>query len=58
MNMESFGTGRHGEAVSVYTLENKTGAKVRVTDYGATLVSIMVPDKMAICRMCCLVLIM
>ncbi len=45
MNMESFGTGRHGEAVSVYTLENKTGAKVRVTDYGATLVSIMVPDK-------------
>ena len=45
MYKESFGTGRHGEAVSVYTLENKTGMKVRVTDYGATLVSIIVPDK-------------
>lgn len=45
MYKESFGTGRHGEAVSVYTLENKTGMKARVTDYGATLVSIIVPDK-------------
>lgn len=45
MKKESFGTGRQGEAVSVYTIGNKGGAKVRVTDYGATLVSIIVPDR-------------
>lgn len=45
MYKESFGTSKHGEAVTVYTLENKTGSKVRITDYGATLVSIIVPDK-------------
>ena len=45
MNKESFGTSRQGEAVSVYMLENKKGSKVRVTDYGAALVSIIVPDK-------------
>lgn len=45
MKKESFGTGRTGEAVSVYTLENQSGARVRVTDYGAALVSIFVPDR-------------
>lgn len=45
MTKESFGTSRRGEAVFVYTLENKSGAKVRVTDYGAALVSVVVPDK-------------
>lgn len=45
MYKESFGTSKHGEAVTVYTLENKSGAKVRVTDYGAALVSIFVPDR-------------
>lgn len=42
---ESFGTSKDGEAVSVYLLQNKNGVKVRVTDYGAALVSIIVPDK-------------
>ena len=42
---ESFGTSKQGEAVSVYLLKNKNGMKVRVTDYGASLVSIIVPDK-------------
>ncbi len=45
MYKESFGTSKRGEAVSVYLLENKNGASVRVTDYGAALVSIIVPDK-------------
>ena len=45
MNKESFGTSKQGEAVSVYMLENEKGSKVRVTDYGAALVSIIVPDK-------------
>lgn len=34
-----------GRSIFVYTLENKSGAKVRVTDYGAALVSIIVPDR-------------
>lgn len=42
---ESFGTSKNGEAVSVYLLQNKNGMKVRVTDYGASLVSIIVPDR-------------
>lgn len=45
MNKESFGTSRKNEAVSVYTIENAGGAKVRITDYGAALVSIIVPDR-------------
>ncbi len=45
MYQESFGTSSRGEAVSVYTLENKGGRQVRVTDYGAALVSILVPDR-------------
>ncbi len=45
MNKESFGTSKDGRAVFVYTLENKAGMKVRVTDYGAALVSIVVPDR-------------
>lgn len=45
MKKESFGTSKSGEAVSVYTIANKNGASVRVTDYGAALVSIIVPDK-------------
>lgn len=45
MNKESFGTSRKNEAVSVYTIENASGAKVRITDYGAALVSIIVPDR-------------
>ncbi len=45
MNKESFGTSRQGEVASVYTLENANGMKVRITDYGAALVSIIVPDK-------------
>ena len=45
MKKESFGTGRNGEAVSVYMIENKSGGQVRVTDYGASLVSVIVPDR-------------
>ena len=45
MYKESFGTSRQGEPVNIYTLENKGGRQVRVTDYGAALVSITVPDR-------------
>ncbi len=45
MKKESFGTSRQGVAVSIYDIENKSGEKVRVTDYGAALVSIIVQDR-------------
>ena len=45
MYKESFGTDKQGAPVTVYTLENKQGMQVRITDYGATLVSVLVPDR-------------
>jgi aldose 1-epimerase len=35
----------HGEAVFLFTLQNSAGAFVEITNYGATLVSVNVPDK-------------
>lgn len=40
-----FGHMPDGEVVSLYTLQNKNGMKVGVMDYGATIVSIEVPDR-------------
>jgi aldose 1-epimerase len=41
----SFGTMPDGRAVELYTLTNSQGVKVTITTYGATVVSIVVPDK-------------
>jgi aldose 1-epimerase len=41
----SFGTTKAGEAVEIYTLQNKNGLIAKVTTYGATLVEMHVPDK-------------
>ena len=35
----------NNQDVFLFTLENSTGAFVEITNYGATLVSINVPDK-------------
>ena len=40
-----FGTTNHGEPVEIFTLTNKRGAIVRITNYGATLTEWWVPDK-------------
>ena len=40
-----FGTDLIGRNMTLYTMTNKSGASVSVLDFGATLVSIMVPDK-------------
>lgn len=40
-----FGTTRDGKQAMIYEMINKQGSKVLVTDYGATIVSIKVPDK-------------
>jgi aldose 1-epimerase len=40
-----FGRIPHGPQVTLYTLTNKNGMSVSVMDYGATIVSIVVPDR-------------
>jgi aldose 1-epimerase len=41
----SFGTLADGTAVDLYTLTNARGVEMRVTNYGAIIVSLKVPDK-------------
>ena len=45
MKQRSFGTGKNGEAATLYTFENKNGMVMEVSDFGATLYSLIVPDK-------------
>jgi aldose 1-epimerase len=42
---ESFGKLKDGKEVSVFTLVNAKGLKARITNYGAKIVSIEVPDR-------------
>ncbi len=45
MQKESFGKTKEGQEVFLYTLENSKGMKAAVTNYGANLVRLLVPDK-------------
>lgn len=45
MLKDDFGTIQSGQQTFLYTLKNKNGMKVKVTDYGATVVEILVPDQ-------------
>lgn len=45
ISKKSFGKTKNEEAVSLYTLENKSGMKAVVSDFGAVLVSLFVKDK-------------
>lgn len=45
ITQKPFGTTPEGKQVTLYTLTNSTGSSVSVTDYGAILTSILVPDK-------------
>jgi aldose 1-epimerase len=40
-----FGTAADGKTADLYTLKNKNGMVVTITNFGATVVSIVVPDK-------------
>ncbi len=40
-----FGTTPDGQSVSLYTLENASGGRVQVTNYGAIITSVEVPDR-------------
>src|SRR5262245_44150020 len=42
---ESFGKLADGREVDAYTLTNRNGVQVKITNYGATVTSIKVPDK-------------
>jgi len=44
-NEESFGQTSDGRGVNLYTLTNTNGLKARITNYGAILVSLEVPDR-------------
>lgn len=43
--VETFGALEDGREVHLYTLTNASGMVAKITDYGATLVSLTVPDK-------------
>ncbi len=46
MNMRSdFGRTTKGEAASLYTLKNRGGMEIAVSDYGAVLVKVLIPDR-------------
>ncbi len=45
MKTESFGTTASGVKATLYTLENKNHTVIKVTDFGATLVSVIYADK-------------
>lgn len=44
LKKRSFGVTAEGREVYLYTLENSRGVKVEVTDFGANLVNVFVPD--------------
>jgi len=44
-NEESFGKTPEGREVNLYTLTNTNGLRAKITNYGAILVSLEVPDR-------------
>ncbi len=42
---QSFGKLADGTQIDIYTLTNKNGMRARITNYGATVVSLIVPDR-------------
>lgn len=45
ISKHTFGKTPDGQEALLYVLENKNGMTVKITDYGATVVSIIVPDR-------------
>ena len=43
--VEAFEKTVDGKQTGLYTLTNKVGSEVTITNYGAKIVSVMVPDK-------------
>ena len=45
VTMKSYGNTKDGKEATLYTLENKNGMQVTVTNYGVNIVNVIVPDK-------------
>ena len=45
IEQEVWGLTPEGEAIVLYTLRNARGAEVKLTNYGAAIVGITVPDR-------------
>ena len=45
MDNRQFGTTAEGTQATLYTIENGCGMRAQVTDFGATVVSLIVKDK-------------
>jgi aldose 1-epimerase len=45
MQKQSFGKSEDGQQVDLYILTNKNGMEAAITNYGGTVVSLMVPDR-------------
>lgn len=45
MQVQDFGTLKEGTKVSLITIENKQGMQLSMTDFGAAIVSLKVPDR-------------
>jgi len=45
MQKQSFGKTEDGQPVSLYILTNKNGVEAAITNYGGTVVSLIVPDR-------------
>ncbi|WP_460919164.1 aldose epimerase family protein [Pontibacter brevis] len=45
IKQEPFGTTPEGEEATLYTLTNANGMQVQITNYGATITSVLVPDR-------------
>lgn len=45
IKQEAFGKTKEGEEVSLYTLTNEQGMQVKITNYGATITSVLTPDR-------------
>ena len=45
LQKKDFGKTSKGKLATVYTLENEAGMQISVSDFGATLTSVLVPDK-------------
>ena len=42
---EAFGELKNGRLITLYTLENSGGMRIRIMDYGARVQSLIVPDR-------------
>lgn len=45
IKQEPFGRTQEGEETTLYTLTNANGMQVQITDYGATVTSLLAPDR-------------